>query len=186
VRFAERDGRKALVWKDLESEPCDGLDQFTVSRDERRIAWVGMLMKHGVLICDVRPVYKFGPIDEHNNAGRMRFSPDGKRFAWVRRSDGKDVVVCDDKDGRKYDRVMPPRFSADGRHLWYAAEDSAGWRMVCDGRETPPHEYIRVPKDTGGGVDVLRYIVQDGQKLKVVEVDWPTDRDWTHGLTPEQ
>jgi hypothetical protein len=63
------------------------------------------------------------------------FSPDHVRLAYPSRN----AVVLDGIAGASYDDVAPASlaFSADGRHLAYAASRGGLWRVIVDGSEGP-------------------------------------------------
>ena len=130
------------------------------------------------------------------------FSPDSRHLACVGRFARGQRILCDGRKGVRYDRVRSPAFSPDGRHLCYLASRGGDWFVVCDGVEGPPHDEVwlvggyrggnRTPPDPMGSnrktarslcfTGTLRYYAIDDGVLRLVEVDWPKDRDWTNGL----
>ena len=66
------------------------------------------------------------------------FSPDGSRLAHLAWQDRSAFVVCDGKEGPRFDEAgWQLVFSGDGGHLAYAARREAIWRIVCDDRLSP-------------------------------------------------
>jgi WD40 repeat protein len=122
------------------------------------------------------------------------FSPDGKHLALIAESrDGKFNVVVDGKflpptfemnmikGGGEIPWLYPPGFSADGRHVFFKATTSATGRkafMVIDGVSRPEHDSLWIPDDLKNHPESLRYIVRDGDRLRLVETYWPEDRTW--------
>jgi len=76
------------------------------------------------------------------------FSPDGTRFAYIARKNGKELLVCDGKVGREYDIVVKNsiRFSRDGKHFAYVAQRGNKQLVVLDEVEGP--EYDAIASDT--------------------------------------
>ena len=115
------------------------------------------------------------------------FSPDSKHLAYVAVRDLMEFVVSDDREGPAYAAIKWHAFSADGRHLAYVAFPTKRRHdavMVVDGLVGPVHRQIWIPKDFEKHPRTLRYVVSDYGKARLIEVDWPVDRDWTAGLTP--
>ncbi len=87
---------------------------------------------------------------EHDAIGplSLRFSPDGKRVAYVAKEGGKWFVVLDGKPGLEYDRIWPSslRFSPDWKRLAYAARKGNSWAgkwfVVVDGQTGPEFDTI--------------------------------------------
>ena len=75
-------------------------------------------------------------------------SPDRVRDLRVLERHGQ-YIVLDGKRGRTYDGISigALAFSADSRHLAYAARRGDHWRIVVDGREQQPFD----------GIGALRY-----------------------------
>jgi Tol biopolymer transport system component len=136
------------------------------------------------------------------------FSPDGKHVAFAAGQPAQaelkwNVHVDDHTIGDMYDAsgVMfwdgpagggtilmldAPGFSADGRHVFvrgftgsYAAHlPGRKAFMVIDGLARPEHDDLWIPDDFKTGPKTLRYIVRDGDRLRLVEAAWPEDRTW--------
>ena len=186
-RFAyvgKREGKFVLYVDGKEaSARYDRIMDVHFSPDSKRLAFTGWRGEHRYLVSDGKE------LTSHESFGRgITFSPDSKHLAYVARHGGSMFIVCDGKRGDGYDGVAPfPEFSPDSRHLWYQARRGADWFTVCDGLEMPSH--ARAWKDsriTGAFTNskAFRYLVVDGNRERLVEVDWPKDLDWTHGLMP--
>ena len=169
-----------------------------------------------------KPFYAFSPDSKHlayigwRNINWMR---DGRGY----NLDGaKWQVVCDGRVGpaitspdrrrlpHRWFYTQVPVFSPDSKHLAWRCWRGDKQFIVIDGIEGPKHAFLRIPrkphvrapaKAVAGGTnypvtDRLRYVVGDGKRAWLVEVDWPPlgpegprgpegkDLDWTHGLKP--
>jgi S1-C subfamily serine protease len=86
-------------------------------------------------------------IEYHTTHGLIA-SPDRRHIAYAfRQADGRQAVAVDGKPGRFYDWILgTPVFSADGKHLAYAAGSIVDrrlvWRIVIDGVEGKPYDRI--------------------------------------------
>lgn len=66
----------------------------------------------------------------------IAISSDGDRFAYVMRdADGMSALNLDGISGPKYDKIVFPKFSPDGKHFAYTARSGEKWFMVLDGKE---------------------------------------------------
>jgi len=132
------------------------------------------------------------------------FSPDGKHVwtraftAWGWRWDehgefhaetgdeerqGEECLLVDGMRGKGYDSVQPSGgFTKDSRHLYYAAEREKKRFAVVDGVEGPRHERVYLPDGGETEKGTLRYVVQDGEEVWLVEVAWPEGLDWRNGM----
>jgi hypothetical protein len=102
-------------------------------------------------------------------------SPDGRHLAFAggRRTEGGEeyfVVVDGVEATERWDRVVSPRFSPDGRFLAYRArKDGQRFLVIADGsgrmiRRLPSFEQVFPPAFTPDGKSV-GYAVKDGSKL---------------------
>jgi len=64
------------------------------------------------------------------------FSPDGKRFAYIKQVPGGFAVVIDGKAGRAYDGIGVFQFSPDSKHYLYVGNRNSAF-VVYDGQEMP-------------------------------------------------
>ncbi|MEP6920353.1 MAG: hypothetical protein ABI967_04445 [bacterium] len=74
---------------------------------------------------------------------QIKFSPNGRRVAFVAGRGKKFLVVVDGKEGPEYDRISvgAPRFSPDSRRVSYFAERGEKTYAVVDGIESKPFDY---------------------------------------------
>ena len=171
---ATRDGKGFVAWDGNEGPPCSSIQMVTFSPDGRHLVYVARRAGKWVLLRDGRELPQFSPIT------RFTFSPDSRHLAYIAKRGLERFVVCDGREGPPYREIHGITFSPDSRHLCYVAN---GDMMVCDGIEGPAHEKIVSsghPRIYAG--KALRYIALDGNRERLVEVDWPKDLDWTNGL----
>jgi hypothetical protein len=130
-------------------------------------------------------------------------SPDGKHIAWAAHNgrewyvavDGKalpqvyytDAVISVNRPGagpgvgaEKQAYLSAPAFSADGRHVFFRVRISEGFKrlMVIDGIARPKYNEVWIPRDFQNYPKALRYVVRDGDRLRLVETYWPEDTTW--------
>jgi DNA-binding beta-propeller fold protein YncE len=136
------------------------------------------------------------------------FSPDGKHIAMAAGLGGQEVMkwraLVDGKVlGSPYDadnvmfwdgpkgggnilQLDAPGFSADGRHVFVRgfkgsfgvhAPDRRAF-MVVDGQARPEHNELWIPQGFHTNPERLRYVVRDGDRLRLVETYWPEDMTW--------
>jgi hypothetical protein len=105
------------------------------------------------------------------SAEGLAYSPDGARLAWAAEREGGWVAVVDGKDGPRFDRVVSPMFSPDGRHLVYRArKDGKRFVVVAAAasgeivRKHPAYEQAFPVRFTEEGRGVA-YGVKDGSTL---------------------
>lgn len=73
----------------------------------------------------------------------MKFSPDGRRFAYGAKVNGSSLVVLDGQEGKLYDWILEPHFfSADSRYFVYKGRDARGDVLVLNTTESRPYERI--------------------------------------------
>lgn len=73
--------------------------------------------------------------------GRLAFSKDGGRMAYVGRKGGKDFVVLDGSaSGARYDSIANLDFTPDGRHVVYTARRAGKSLVVVDGAESREYD----------------------------------------------
>lgn len=119
--------RRAGAWRAVvDGMPLeDGSDLPVFSPDGRRTAYVLRAGPDAHVVVDDRKGPRF------DSAGRPLFSPDGRRIAYVARLGKAHHVVLDGTPGPAFedidDRTLV--FSADGKHLAYAADR----QLILDG-----------------------------------------------------
>jgi hypothetical protein len=50
--------------------------------------------------------------------------------------------------------------------------------IVCDGFEGPSHEDLWIPGDFRNHAKRLRYVVRDGERVRLMESAWPEPMTW--------
>ncbi len=130
-------------------------------------------------------------------------SPDGKHIAWAIQNGQQWSVVIDGKTlpqvyytdavitlipfnrppgaaADKYACLSAPSFSADGRHIFFRVRVKEGFKrfMVIDGVARPQHDELWIPRDFQNYPKTLRYVVRDGDRLRLIETYWPEDMTW--------
>ncbi len=87
-----------------------------------------------------------------------------------------------------------PGFSADGQHVFAKAfrgplggrtRDNSHHFIVCDGIEGPSHDGLWIPEDFKNHAKRLRYVVQDDDRLRLMEWVWPKDRTWQDAIVQD-
>jgi hypothetical protein len=141
----------------------------------------------------------------YESASAPVFSPDGQHIAyaigkgmkWRLCVNGKSLSgTFDPEDGEFWEGfdsggfemiLDSPGFSADGQHVFAKGfrgplggrtRDNSHHFIVCDGIEGPSHDGLWIPEDFKNHAKRLRYVVQDGERLRLVELAWPKDRSW--------
>jgi Tol biopolymer transport system component len=96
------------------------------------------------------------------------FSPDGKRFAYVKRVPGGMAAVVDAKVGRPYDNIGAFQFSPDSKHDYYVGSRSLAF-VVVDGQEMEGQGTVRnfVYSKEGGRLGYEAYSAQTGFHMVV-------------------
>ena len=86
------------------------------------------------------------------------FSPDGKRFAYVKAVAGGKAAVVDGKAGPAYDNLGVFQFSPDSKHEFYVGTRGSQF-VVLDGQEMPGEGTVKnfVFSQTGGSFAYLAY-----------------------------
>jgi hypothetical protein len=144
---------------------------------------------------------------------RAAFSPDSKHVAygiavgagenakWGVAVDGRplpilyfaDKLLLSPGEGPRNEPpiVAAPGFSADGRHIFFVGASHSNLDkyaparhfMVIDGLALTEHDDVWIPEEFQNGPKTLRYIVRDGDKLRLVETSWPEDTTWEKAAT---
>jgi hypothetical protein len=110
--------------------------------------------------------------------GRLAFSKDGSRVAYVGRKGGKDFVVADGAAGARYDAIGNLAFTPDGRHVVYTARRGGKSLLVVDGAEgreyegfLPVNSHEREGRLNVEGTNSLSILASRGTELLRVEVE---------------
>ena len=98
-------------------------------------------------------------------------SSDGKKLAYVVRTDEGSRVVVDGKSGKLFDQIESghPVLGRIGRRLAYAAKRAEDWFLIVDDEVTGPYDSIQLghPVVSPGGENVLAF-VRKGEKQVLV------------------
>ncbi|MGH9679785.1 MAG: hypothetical protein ACRD4Y_07520 [Candidatus Acidiferrales bacterium] len=96
------------------------------------------------------------------------FSPDGKRYAFVKRVAGGVATVVDGKVGRAYDSIGVFQFSPDSKHEFYVGVRNSQF-VVLDGQEMDGEGTVKdfVLSQTGGHLAYLAYGPATGFQMVV-------------------
>jgi hypothetical protein len=110
--------------------------------------------------------------------GRLAFSREGGRVAYVGRRGGKEFVVLDAAAGASYDSVANLDFTPDGRHVVYTARRAGKSLVVVDGAEgrvydafLPAREHDREGTLNVEGDNALSVLARRGPELLRVEIE---------------
>lgn len=110
--------------------------------------------------------------------GRLAFSKEGGRVAYVGRKGGKEFVVLDGAAGASYDTVANLDFTPDGRHIVYTARRAGKSLVVVDGVEgreydafLPAGEYEHDGSLNVEGATALSILARRGSELLRVEIE---------------
>jgi WD40 repeat protein len=102
----------------------------------------------------------------------FRISPDNRTFVYGNNVEGKQVVVVNGKEQNRYDEVFVHYliFSADSKHIAYAARNGEDYYMVVDGEEKGPYEEVYYSNivEFSPDSDCLAYAIKREEKLYVI------------------
>jgi hypothetical protein len=106
-----------------------------VSPDGRRVAYEVISGSKRLLVVDGQKKVEFNYISGDFFLSRVVFSQDSKRVAFkCAASYGSNYISIDGNDGKRYDYVTDPLFSADGKRVAYMAREGKQWFAVVDGK----------------------------------------------------
>jgi hypothetical protein len=127
---------------------------------------------------------------------KWRVCVDGKSLSG--RYDPEVVKNWDGPSGGGSEMILDsPGFSADGQHVFVngfrgppanrspfanPARVKGQHFIVCDGIEGSPHEELWIPEDFKNHAKRLRYVVRDGDRLRLMEWAWLKDRTWQNAV----
>ena len=116
---------------------------------------------------------------DHYGIRDLQLSPDGKDLAYmVRTQDRMAFIVHNDVEGKKYQSIGAPLFSADGMHLAYWAIEDSKTFIVLDNQEqkkydsvsditySPDGKNLAYVANIGEGVNRKSFVVQNGREGK--------------------
>ncbi|WP_420437258.1 cell wall-binding repeat-containing protein [Candidatus Poriferisodalis sp.] len=146
--------RMSPTGDDLEAVTADGGPNFDAafSPDGTQLAYVAISTLVVAAADGTNPRAAIAPVSE---PGGLSWSPDGKRFAFIRTSGGFTALTTADTDGlneeivfRSTDRVRAPRWSPDGARIaFHTIEADGKHRLYIAGASGEPVE---------GGVETCR------------------------------
>ncbi|HWS89509.1 MAG TPA: hypothetical protein VN282_21235 [Pyrinomonadaceae bacterium] len=184
--LGEEKGREAVVI-DGRAFSYDNILDVEFSPDGRRFVLKGQRGRGWVMVVDGVESEVYEPDGEKGEVewsrdGRLAFSKDGGRLAYVGRKGGKDFVILDGAAGAKYDAVANLDFTPDGRHVVYTARRAGKSLVVVDGVEgraydafVPAREYEREGGLNVEGNNSLSILARRGAELLRVEIEIAED-----------
>jgi Tol biopolymer transport system component len=140
VYIAARAGRKFAVVDDSIIGEGSDIWSLIVSDSGGHVAYTERRSSGQVMVVDGvagKPYRELAP--------QGRFSRDGRRFVYAAR-DTMDYVVVDGVESRAYRQILPGSygFSADGKHVAFAAADEGAQFWVLDGKEQTHFDGVTV------------------------------------------
>jgi len=99
------------------------------------------------------------------------FSPDGKKFACLAREGGeydeygnyiggKEFVILNGVEGKRYERIIHLQFSQDGRRLAYVVREGEKYFVIVDGTEGKRYDHIWGLQFSPDGEEIV-YIAEE-------------------------
>lgn len=150
LRPLEREGTAAkgqeAVVVDGRAFSYDNILDVEFSPDGRRFVLKGQRGRGWVMVVDGVESEVYEPDGEKGELvwsrdGRLAFSKEGGRMAYVGRKGGKDFLVLDGAaPGATYDAVANLGFTPDGRHVVYTAQRAGKSLVVVDGVESSAYD----------------------------------------------
>lgn len=112
---------------------------------------------------------KKGPAYEE--IGAYRFSPDGRKFAYMAVRDGKGLMVVDGKEHPAFDSVGIPVFGPESKNLAYMAAADGRWFIRKNGENSTGFDKVENPIFSPDGkrmahiakMDEFSLVVEDGK-----------------------
>ncbi len=181
--LGEEKGQEAVV-VDGRAFSYDNILDVEFSPDGRRFVLKGQRGRGWVMVVDGVESEVYEPDGERGELvwsrdGRLAFSKDGGRMAYVGRKGGKDFVVLDGSaSGTRYDSIANLAFTPDGRHVVYTARRAAKSLVVVDGVESraydaflPARDHEREGTLNVEGNTTLSILARRGAELLRVEIE---------------
>jgi Tol biopolymer transport system component len=166
VYIAERDGRKFVVVDDSIVGEGNDIWSLIVSDSGGHVAYTERRSSGQVMVVDGVAGKAYREL-----APRGRFSPHGRRFVYAARA-AMDYVVVDGVESRAYRQILPGShgFSADGKHVAFAAADEGAQFWVLDGKEQTHFDQVNVDAQPPFSPDGARlvYVARRGNAWFVV------------------
>jgi hypothetical protein len=180
--LGEKKGQEAVV-VDGRAFSYDNILDVEFSPDGRRFVLKGQRGRGWVMVVDGVESEVYEPDGEKGELvwsrdGRLAFSKDGGRMAYVGRKGGKDFVILDGAAGAKYDSIANLGFTPDGRHVVYTARRTGKSLVVVDGVEGREYDAFlpaRESEDEGTlnveGPNTFSILARRGAELLRVELE---------------
>jgi len=137
------------------------MDQFQVSSDGKRIAFVSTTSDGQSVVVDGKPGPAYQKIDS------LMFSPDGSRVGYVGELSTGKFVVVDEQESPAYRSVNHFQFSANGKRYGYVGSTEKGEVVVVDGQASKPY---RTFVDLAISPDGSRYAYEGDMDFYVAEL----------------
>ena len=176
-------GQEAVV-VDGRAFTYDEILDVEFSPDGRRFILKGQRGRGWVMVVDgvesevYEPDGKKGEL-VWSRDGRLAFSKDSGRMAYVGRKGGKDFVVLDGaKSSATYDAIANLGFTPDGRHVVYTARRGGKSLLVVDGIEGREYDAFLPSRESESegtlnveGNTTLSILARRGSELLRVEIE---------------
>ena len=180
--LGEEKGREAVV-VDGRAFSYDNILDVEFGPDGRRFVLKGQRGRGWVMVVDGVESETYEPDGEGGEVvwsrdGRLAFSKDGGRLAYVGRKGGKDFVILDGAAGATYDSIANLGFTPDGRHVVYTARRKGKAVVVVDGVEGREYDAFLPAREheSEGHLNVedntsLSILARRGPELLRVEIE---------------
>jgi len=111
------------------------------------------------------------PLPKEIRPAQVIVSPDQSRFAWILRDEDSISVVVDGKKQKPYDWIVQSAvdFSADSKHVVYAARKRRKAMMVIDGNEGQLEDSISQWLLSPAGSHIAYATVRDGRPHAILD-----------------
>lgn len=182
-RLRKEEGGKDGVVVDGRAYAYDEIKDVEFSPDGRRLVFKAQRGRGWVMVVDGAESEVYEPDGEKGEVvwsrdGRLAFSKEGGRMAYVGRKGGKEFVVLDGTAGATYDAVANLGFTPDGRHIVYTARRAGKSVVVVDGVESRVYDAFLPARghDREGTLNVesnnaLSILARRGPELLRVEIE---------------
>lgn len=183
-RLRKLEGGKEAVVVDGRAFSYDEIKDVEFSPDGRRFVFKAQRGRGWVMVLDgaesevYEPDGGAGGEVGWSRDGRLAFSREGGRVAYVGRKAGKEFVVVDGAAGAAFDSIANLGFTPDGRHVVYTARRKGKSLVVVDGVEgreydafVPAREHEREGHLNVEGAAALSILARRGSELLRVEIE---------------
>lgn len=182
-RLRKVEGGRETVVVDGRAFNYDEVKDVEFSPDGRHFILKGQRGRGWVMVVDGAESEVYEPDGERGEVGwsrdgRLAFSKEGGRVAYVGRKGGKEFVLTDGAAGASYDVVANLGFTPDGRHVVYTARRGGKSLIVVDGVESREYDsfltagqYEREGSLNVEGAASLSILARRGPELLRVEIE---------------